>query len=234
MARVQTEAVIYRQIKYSDSSAIVHAFTKEYGVIKLFVQKAYSKKRGLLSFVPGTLDMMKKEQSDLNRFYGFQQEPSKLFYLDNHEILMRLYVVFELMENILGSGETDDKLWTLLNKYDDENFRKLSLYILHHILKRNGFMTDFSHCESCGKESPTAFLSEEGFYCGDCVEETGQGIELGPVVLNFLRHIENSKLFRQTVITRANELEILNFFKKYISFAAGVELKSFQTLYKFI
>jgi DNA repair protein RecO (recombination protein O) len=89
MTEVTTSAIIYRIFKYSDKSAIALALSPQYGKFKLFMPRAYSRKSGFMTFVPGTLTFLIKEHSDLHKFISFTHEPSFYHYIQTPDIIIR-------------------------------------------------------------------------------------------------------------------------------------------------
>ncbi len=119
-------------------------FSKEFGRIKIFIPKAYTKKGGVVCFVPGLLDFAKKN-SDLSRFYSFDNYTDFYHYLNNHEIIIRLHLVFEILDGLIEPELADATMFELLLKYNDENFRRLTPYLIYFILKKKQDLCMTSH-----------------------------------------------------------------------------------------
>ena len=91
MERVLSEGIIYKISKYADNSAIASAYTYGYGRIKLFMPKAYSSKGGVQTFIPGEIDFLKKDTSELNKLSSLLVILN-WFSRDNHEIITTILI----------------------------------------------------------------------------------------------------------------------------------------------
>ena len=94
MERILSEGIIYKISKYADNSAIASAYTLDYGKIKLFIPKAYSSKGGVQTFIPGEIDFLKKDTSELNKFYNFRPDTAYMEYASTPAISLRLSLAF--------------------------------------------------------------------------------------------------------------------------------------------
>ncbi|WP_022850133.1 DNA repair protein RecO [Limisalsivibrio acetivorans] len=231
MSRLSTRGVIYRLIRYSDDSAIAKVYTEDLGKLKLFVPKAFTKKGGLPAFIPGVIDLYLKENSDLNRYYGFERDPAYYKYISTHDISLRLHLVFEVLDIICQEREKDVRLWKYLLRYTEENYRKVTPYILHHLLQEAGLFFDPYVCSSCGGEGESGHVFDNEFICSNCA---GKGIYIKPAVLFYIRSIPKKEIFRNMKITREQEIELIRFFCEYCQSALEQKLKSCRTLLELI
>lgn len=229
MSREKTGALIYKLIRYSDSSAIAFAFTRDFGRIKLFIPKAYTKKGGVVCFMPGTLDFAKKD-TDLSRYYSFDTDAAFYHYLDNHEVLMRMHLVFEILDGLYQPEMPDEKLFELLLKYDDENYRKLTPYIIYFILKRSGVMFDLASCANCGSQENVFSVSENGLHCAVCASQLGVTSLCDSESAYIIKSMGNSQLYRNVTVTRKQEIQILQALAGYSSQVMEKPLKSIKTV----
>jgi DNA repair protein RecO (recombination protein O) len=228
MSRHLTDAIIYKLHRYSDSSAVARAFTADFGKIKLFVPKAFSKKGGLLTCFPGILDFQMKESSDLCRFYAFTQKPEFYRFIDSHEIMIRLHFIFEVMDALYQEREKDGYLMKLITKIDNTNFRKAASFTVRHIFEKNGVLPDFNVCAGCGDEnSIEGYVLGGEYFCGICRHS---GIRVSGSVMLFMKSAQVSELMKNLIINRENETEIISFFAQFYKSLYGKELKSASTL----
>jgi DNA repair protein RecO (recombination protein O) len=228
MSRHLTDAIIYKLHRYSDSSAVARAFTADFGKIKLFVPKAFSKKGGLLTCFPGVLDFQMKESSDLFRFYAFTQKPEFHRFINSHEIMIRLHFIFEVMDALYEEREKDGYLMRLIMKIDDANFRKATAFTVRHMFEKNGVLPDFSVCTNCGAEECTdGFVPGGEFFCSNC---RGAGVRAGGTVMLFMKSALSSEMMKNLIVNRENETEIISFFADFYKSLYGKELKSIATL----
>jgi len=233
MSREKSEAIIYKLIRYADSSAIGLAFSKEFGRIKLFIPKAFTKKGGVVCFVPGNLDFAKKS-SDLSKFYSFNNYTDFYHYLNNHEILIRLHLVFEILDGLIEPELSDPTLFELILKYDDENFRRLTPYLMYFILKKAGVMYDLTSCVSCGSKDDLFTVTDQGLYCSTCSDQLSQTGYCDKESAYIIKCMGNSSLYRNIAVTRKQEIQIIKALAGYSSVVMEKKLKSLKTVLEII
>jgi len=229
MSREKSEGVIYKLVRYSDSSAIGFAFTKDYGKCKLFIPKAYSKKGGVICFMPGLIDFAKKN-SDLNRYYGFESNIAYYHYIDNHEIILRLHLLFEILDGLYEIDMADEQLFVLLMKIDDDNFRKITAYIIYFMLRKSGVMYDLKSCSACGSDENLFTVSKDGIYCERCAEMSTLRSYCDRETAYILKSMGNSSLYRNVTVNRKQEIQLLEALVAYVEQIIERKLKSFKTL----
>lgn len=229
MSREKSEAIIYRLIKYSDNSAIALVFSKTVGKLKLFVPKAYTKRGGVVTFMPGMLDYGKKE-TDLHRYYSF--EPNTLFYkfIDNHDIILRLHLVFEIYDALYHPDMPDEILYELLLKIDDTNFRKITAYIIYFMLKRAGVMYDLEACANCSSDEELFTVSDKGLYCVTCGKELKVENFCDKESAYIIKCMGNSSLYRNVTVNSRQEIQVLTALGAYVGHVIERPLKSLKTL----
>jgi len=229
MSREKSEAIIYKLVRYADSSAIAFAFTEDFGRLKLFVPKAYTKKGGIMCFMPGMLDFGKKS-SDLSKYYSFDNNTAYYHYLNNHEIVMRMHLIFEIMDGLYEPEMPDKKLFDLLLKFDNENFRKISAYVIYFILKRSGVMFDLNHCYNCGTEENVHGVTDSGMCCSVCSSQIGIDSYCDKESAYIIKCMGNSSLYRNITMTRKQELQILKAMCEHSGRVMEKPLKSLKTV----
>ena len=114
MERILSEGIIYKINKYADNSAIASAYTLDYGKIKLFIPKAYSSKGGVQTFIPGEIDFLKKDTSELNKFYNFHPYTSYMEYASTPAVSLRLSLYFDIFDKFYELEQADTVIWTIL------------------------------------------------------------------------------------------------------------------------
>ena len=233
MSREKSEAFIYRIVKYSDSSAIAMAFSKDYGKLKLFVPKAYTKKGGIMAFMPGTLDFGKK-QTDLHRYYAFEPDTTYYKFINNHDIIMRLHLVFEILDGLFHTDILDDKLFDLLKKIDDTNFRKITPYIIYFMLKRSGVMFDTDSCVNCASDEDLYTVTKDGIYCSVCSKDLSLSSCCDKESSYIIKCFGHSQLYRNLTVTRKQEIQVLTALCGYAEQILEKPLKSLKTVFEII
>lgn len=233
MSREKSPSIIYRLVKYSDSSAIATAFSRDYGKVKLFIPKAYTKKGGVASFIPGILDFARK-QTDLGRFYSFEPDTSFYKFIDNHDIVLRLHLIFEIYDGLYHADITDEKLYDLLLKIDDVNFRKITLYIIYFMLRQSGVMYELDACCSCSSDENIYTVSDAGIYCDICAEQLSLKTMCDKESSYIIKCFGNSALYRNLSISRKQEIQVLTALCAYAEKVMEKKLKSIKTIFDMI
>lgn len=226
MSREKSEAIIYKLVRYADSSAIALAFTEDFGRIKLFIPKAFTKKGGVMCFMPGLLDFGKKS-SDLSKFYKFDNNTAYYHYLNNHEIIMRMHLVFELMDGLYEPEMPDKTLFDLMLKFTDKNFRKITPYILYFILKRSGVMYGLDSCSNCGSTDELYTIGDKGLFCNICADQLGITSHCDKESAYIIKCMSNSSLYKSITVTRKQELQVI---KALAAYSEHVLEKPFKCL----
>jgi DNA repair protein RecO (recombination protein O) len=229
MSREKAQGLIYKLVRYSDSSAIGFAFTREYGRLKLFIPKAYTKKGGVICFMPGVLDFSKK-QSDLSRYYGFDHDPNYYHFIDNHDIILRFHLLFEVFDGMFEPESPDEKLYDLVLKINDENFRKITPYIIYFILKRSGVMYDLNTCSSCGSEENLFTVAKDGIYCDTCANLEKIKSFCDKETAYILKSMGKASLYRNVTVNRKQEIQLIDSLSAYCEIVLEKKLKSKKTL----
>lgn len=228
MERIFAPAIIYRLIKYADQSAIALAFTPDYGKLKLFMPKAFNKKGGIMAFVPGEIDFLKKDNSDLNKLYGFRHDPSYMCYVEDPAISLRLNLLFDIIDNLYEVEQKEPVLWTLLLKFTSEPPPKVLIYTIYAMLKNTGLMFDSERCSECGNAiEDSGVLLHGQYFCEKCGKT--DGITVNSTTNLILRALSRKELYKNIKITRAGEFGALDLFVKHIQSSTGKKLKSYQS-----
>ncbi|KAA0259471.1 hypothetical protein FHQ18_00930 [Deferribacter autotrophicus] len=228
MGRVKTEAIIYKLLNYSDRSAVGFLFSKEFGLIKAFISRAFGKKGGIFKFLPGTVDLLLKENSELHKFYGFEQNVKYYFFIENPYILMRLNLIFSLLDEFGLDSEHNEMLWKMILSIRENNIYKSTIFITYFILKHSGFLPEMN-CHECGKKK-NLFLEDDGtIKCKNCCSGTGIAIE--NELVNLFELLQDVKKYKVTMVDRKIERLYMNFIKNIVNQTLKKEIKVFEMLY---
>lgn len=228
MDRILIDGIIYKTIKYSDNSAIALCYTKEYGKIKFFIPKAYSKKSGVISLIPGEVDFLKKDNSDLNKLYTFRPNPNFMFFIEEPIISLRLTLIFDVFDNLYDLMQEENRLWDMILRIKKDNIYSATIYIIYYMLKNSGYMFTFDECFNCqGIIDKKSVLINGVTYCDNC--KSSGGINISPDDYLILRALNKPELYRNLSIKLSQELSILEIFTKHIEVATSKGLKSFNT-----
>lgn len=228
MERVFIEGIIYKIVKYTDRSAIAAAYSYDYGKIKLFIPKAFSGKNGILAFVPGEIDCLKKTNSDLNKLYAFRQFPEYMNYVEDPHISLRLSLFFDVFDNLYETEQRENLLWTLLKKFKSADPGKVLIFSIYAMLKNTGQMFGNSACCRCGKEpEDSAFLSGGYYFCENCAPEGAFEASFDANLI--LRSLGKNPLYKNININKAQEMKTLEVLIRHTETITGKKIKSYPT-----
>lgn len=212
MRRVVSKGIIYKVIKYSDSSAIAFTFLKDFGKTKLFINRAFTKKKGLIKFIPGEIDFQKKDNSDLNKCFDIRYDTSKSLFIENPELFVRLNIVFNIIDILYHDQEDDGTLFRYICSLNEKNMSRWSIYVINYILKRQGIGKDYEICEKCGIKLGEIVLQGGEYLCKRC---GGDGLYLNNRCTGILQKIDK-KEFKKLNIFKEDEILILELLISYL------------------
>lgn len=230
MMRTQSKGMFYKLLNFADSSAIGLAFTEEYGKLKFFINKAFTKKGSIYKIIPGEIDFLKKDNTDLNKFYSFKEDLTYYYFLEYIPLYLRLYLIFEIIDTLYDLEERDSYLFKLLLHAKESNMQKFSVYTVFYMLRKNGINFSTDICDNCAhifKEE--AYLTTSGLYCNNCIS-SGYIKILNMEDLYLFKTINDSDAFRSFNIDEAIELHMLEIIVVYIEEYTNKKIKSFDNL----
>lgn len=227
MKRVISQGIIYKLIKYSDASAIALCFFKEFGKLKLFIPKAYSKKRGITKFIPGEIDFQKKDESELNKFYSIQYDTTKYFFTEVPDVFIRLNILFNIFDIFYPIEEKDEKLYKYFTSINLTNFRRSTIYIINYIMLKQGIAKNFDRCENCNESIREVYLSNGSFLCKNCKSSNDAYLKDNKIL-----NVVFQKDFKNVLISKDEELNILKFLVKYLEDVSSKRITSLDILWQ--
>lgn len=228
MRTVTSPGIIYRMINYSDKSAIAFSFMRDYGKVKLFMNKVYSKKGGVLKFIPGDINFHKKSETDLHKYYGFQQHVSHYHFLDVPDIYLRVHLLFEIYDALNGTEQPDPFFWKLLMKFNEENVHKAMVYMVYHLINSAGLMFDPFHCIGCGAEFSEGQLGKDGLYCNLCCGSKTTVVD--EFQTKILKILTDTAAYKTIDITRGLEMSLLGIFVQFLEWSNSTKIKGLDIL----
>lgn len=230
MTRTFTRGIFYKLLDFADSSAIGFAFTEEYGKLKFFINRAYTKKGSIYKIIPGEIDFLKKENTDLNKFYNFREDLKYYYFLEYMPLYLRLYLIFEVIDLLYNLEEKDTYLFKLLLHAKEDNVYKFSIYTIFYVLKKTGIYFSVDRCAICSNIFHNeAFLTNNGLHCSNCVGSNYIRI-LDRVELNFFKTLNDPRAFKLNMIDEKWEMHILEIMVEYIELYTNKKVKSFDNL----
>lgn len=234
---VKTEAVILNKIDYSETSLIIHCYTKDYGKISAIAKGAKRTKSKFLSDIDlfnlielqsyyksdglsiisetNVLNFFPKIKSNLNKIrlsYKIVDLYNTLFILPDPNLKLFNYLkrFFEALEN---------------DEYDNNDilFAKFLIYFVKEI----GYEIQLDHCNICHEKiSDDAFFDfENGLLCKKCVNLNFNYFNFN-TELNILKKCIN---FKMPKIEQTDIELIINFFEKFLKYHIS-EFKGFNKI----
>ena len=179
---VNSEGIIFKQIKTVNGRRMIQLFTKNYGKISAgtgITEKARGKSSlAIRPFTYGKYELYKSG----DRFNINGGETIKSFYSLGEDIDKYMYAsyVLELTEKLLPENVPSQKVFILLCDFLEElqgrKKKHETLLIAYEIklLKALGYMPDLNKCKICGKNQELTFfdVKEGGCYCKSCGNDT--------------------------------------------------------------
>jgi len=240
MAHITTDGIIYKIVTYSDSSCIATAFTEDYGKVKLFMPKAFSKRSGITKFIPSTLDILRKENRDLSKLYSYTTNSNYISFIEVPEITIRLNLLFDIIDSLLPLDENYNIIYKMILRMNRSNIDKATIFTIRAVLKLSGNLTDFYYCKRCSNpiNDSSTYLNGD-VVCINCVSindtNSSNNINIDdayiiPSEVNLLlRALQSKELYQNIIINRKQDEKILELFVKHIEVVIGRKLKSYRS-----
>jgi DNA repair protein RecO (recombination protein O) len=230
---VTTDSIIIKSIKYGDSSKIVHAFTRDYGLISLIAKGAYQAKSKFGSALEplsrSRITLYKKPHTDLHLISGAELISSggKM-----RSSLEHIAVGMMILENIQQTQEHSvpgEEIFVLTEQMINilcdlpNNPINIFIYFSLELIKILGFEIDFEISEINFVENNNLrieFSLDSGYFV-QVINGNGKNkIFISNTTFNILKTISGSKIDNIIKIKTDERLfsELNDFFSHYFSF----------------
>ena len=230
MKRISSNGIIYKYVVYSDSSCIASVFTEEFGKLKLFMPKAFTKKSGVVKFVPSTLDILRKENSDLFKLYSHSPHAKYISFLEVPDISIRLNLIFDIIDSLLPLDESYEYLYKLILNINKENAHKAIIYIIYIVFKISGSLPSFYTCRVCNNEIDLlSFYYEGDIICDKCVDKKTSTTPISEEINIIIKALKCNSTYKNMVISQDQEDKILQLFVEHVELVTSKKLKSFKS-----
>lgn len=151
--------------KFSETSAVVRAFTREHGVYAALVRGAQGKNRGI--WQPGNTVILTWKARLAEQMGGFTAEliaPGAALFMDDAARLAALSSAAALVEMLLPEREAHPRLYAafsalLQHLRDNENWRETYARFELALLSECGFRLDLTCCAATGTAENLAYVS---------------------------------------------------------------------------
>lgn len=246
----KTEALVLRSSRWSDSSKIVHFFTKDKGYLKVIAKGAFQEKsefRGTLetlNFVEIIVSHKETRGLQLITSASLQNSFQKI-----REDLQKTGIAFSVIELIQQFLKTHEPiggffLYTvdLLTSLNEDSSPNQKIFLWHFLMTLSntlGFGWSLGQCLSCNTspETDAIFLDYEngGIICQKCKSKTqANGIQISSKNWQILKSISELDIkqvgpFVETILEKL-EIDFTNVLLKHVSFHTDmfIELKSLK------
>ncbi len=238
---LKNEAIVLRKINYSETSLIVHLYTKENGRISAIIKGARSSKSKIGSKID-VLNLVEvvfynKEVKDLqlitqsnliNHFQIIKGDLEKVKYAS---------AVCELILKLIPEKEVNTKLFkgvtkimSLMNSQSSDPIYLFSQFMVFFI-KEIGFELSFTHCSNCDSEIDdslqNAFSYAAGVICHNCNSDKLTTFEFSKELFNLFSCLSTKN---KLVSYKKRDLEnIIFILEKYLVFHNS-DFKGLKTL----
>lgn len=230
MKRISSNGIIYKYTIYSDSSCIASVFTEEFGKLKLFMPKAFTKRSGIVKFIPSTLDILRKDNSDLFKLYSYSPHAKYISFLEVPEISIRLNLIFDIIDSLLPLDESYEYLYKLILNINKENVHKAIIYIIYIVFKISGSLPSFYTCRVCNNEiNSLSFYLEGDIICDKCVGGKKSHTPISEEINIILKALKCNSTYKNIVIDKTQEDHVLQLFVQHVEVVTSKKLKSFKS-----
>lgn len=223
MEIVNSDAIVLRSIKHSETSRIISIFTELKGKISLLAKGARKSKPHVPLDTYSLLNVVYRYKSsrEIQLLTSVEAMNSFLSIRDN---LRKSSIAFEMCELTLRTTEAEDSNALLFKALKDslagldeasKNFINYLWYFEIKLLEAIGFGMDVEFCRNCGKNADASgpnranFSFEQGgLLCSDCKKIDEKSVTLRPETLKTLQFISKQspdKLERVSVSGDANK-----------------------------
>ena len=233
--RTHSKGIFYKLLNFSDNSAVGYAFTEEYGKLKFFIDKAFTKRGSIYKFIPGEIDFLKKDNTDLNKFYSFKEDLTYYYFFETLSLYLRLHLIFEIIDTLYNLEERDRYLFKLLLHAKEDNVYKFSVYTIYYMLKQHGIDFRTERCVNCSSPFRNeAYLTSRGLFCKNCKGSIDYIKILDQKDISFFMTLGDPNMFRLCNIDEPFELHILEILVGYIGSYTNKTFKSLENLKVFM
>jgi DNA repair protein RecO (recombination protein O) len=182
--QTKTEALVLRKYDLTESSFIVHFFSREHGALRLVAKGAKNQKssfRGNLETMNRLeIEFVKKERSDLGTLRRAELLESAFSLFSDIGCSKNLFAMSEILSKAIVEGQNEEEIFRLTKASIDalKNGappKWVFNYFLFWFLKLEGVLSAPRFCGKCKTSAaPRAFLKDEGgWLCKNCHKEGG-------------------------------------------------------------
>lgn len=240
---IQTEAVVVRSTKYSDSDCILTLFTRKLGKVAAYSKNSRRLKSPLMGssqiFAYSNVTLTTRDgryrlsNSDLiNNYYKLTSEVQKT-YLG--------YYMLELVEKLSLEGHTNIRMFELLTTsleelQFNENYLLQKVIFEMKVLEYNGIKPSVIACIGCGKVDDLGnyfSVQEGGRICSNCKESFSSKKLYDSTTFRLMEYVQQNSIKKVIEAKVANQIleELSKLLDEYIRYHfSEVNLKTREIL----
>lgn len=192
----KAEAFVLRKYDFTESSYIVHFFTREIGALKLVAKGAKRQRSAFRGNIETMnlveIEFVKKEGSDLGTLRQAELLSSAFSLFSDMESSKAAFAISEILCRAMVEGQAEEEIFRLVKASvsamkNGAPPRWVFNYFLYWLLKLEGVLSSPGICGKCRSATmPKAFQKEEGgWLCPDCHKEGG--FMLNPESVNIMK-----------------------------------------------
>ena len=159
---------------------------------------------------------------------------------DEFNKLISVSAIAELTRDLLAEGERHLMFNEIINALDairsDKDILMVFFIYTARLIKQAGAQPNVDGCVACGNTHEIVAFSfaEGGFLCKHCVKpDTPRDLRASQMkLIRYLFRIKDYSCVKSEEYTRDDKLVVIRKFKEYIDDSLGVDVKSFDALFK--
>lgn len=197
---IETDAVVLKNIRYSDTDSILILFTKKLGKVSAVAKGSRRSNSKLLAcsqpFAYGSFMLYKSS----SMFNISQCDVKDTFFDISKDLKTLSYAsyVLTLTRNAVVENQTNNRLFALLLKtlycyaYKEYDFEYVTRIFELKYLDYSGYRPEVTKCVCCGsKELAESLIQPENgsCICGACARDGQPHIRIDPTTLELMRYI---------------------------------------------
>ena len=242
---LRTEGVVLGEIRYKDTSKILHIFTREFGKISVMAKGAYKPKSQLMANTQSFSYNYYILHKGRNFYYINQGDIINSFYniRNNMDRIILGFYILELIEKSTPEEEANEKLFLLtirtleLLSELESGFLKFIIAFELKFISFLGYRPYLEACVGCGKRELLNNIrfskTHGGILCSNCSSHdfTAVNIEIG------LRNKINELLYTsldsldEVLINKNDLIKIQDILEEYILYS--IDRKKFNCIKQF-
>lgn len=179
--QARTRGIVLKRSKVSSDDVLVKLFTRDYGLLKFYVNWGRHPKSRLASFTQlfseGLFDVELK--SSLSTIKSVELVDAHQNIVDDYDKFLYASFFLELVDALTPPGEPDPKLYDFLSaalkaleKEEAKYYKKFQCFFMLKLLKRLGYSPVIGSCASCSTKGDFYHFNPKagGSLCPNCLK----------------------------------------------------------------